>query len=204
MAQIDFHRHSAAAVLALAAACGSAKATPGDRLAPSEGKTIAQRIVACRTVSLEEMSALTGESYSIIEPDDDPTQPSSKCQYTSPTDPAGTTLDIDWITPGEYSSEAEHLAMRQALLGGERLGGSLAKGIVPGEAMKAMPSGAVDSVGDEATVNMGQLAARKGDVRMTVIISPSDMMAFVTDPKVSRAILEKEKAVLRTVISRLP
>jgi hypothetical protein len=189
---------------AMIAACGTAKAIRSDKPAQSEAKTTPRRLIACQLITLEEMSALTGQTYSTAEAEDDPTQSSSKCQYTSPTNPAGVSLDIQWITPSEYSSEAEHLALQHASIAGARLGGKLAEGVVPPGAIGGMPSGAVEGVGDEATASMALLTARKGDVTIMLQIFPADMMKFVTDPKVANALFETEKTVMLKAFSRLP
>lgn len=190
--------------LVLLAACGAAKAAPPGASAHSAAAATPRRIVACKLITLEEMSALTGQSYSTAEAQDDPTQEESKCLYSSPTNPAGVSLDVGWISPKDYSSEAEHLAMQQASIGGARLGGKLTAGIVPAGAVGGMPSGPVEGVGDEATVGLALLTARKGDVTIMLQVAPADMMKFVSDPKVSSALFETEKAVMLKAISRLP
>lgn len=188
--------------LAMVGACSPAKSALRGSKSPGGGKEVTSRIVACKLITVEEMSALTGQTFTQVEAVDDPTQASSKCLYSAPNSPTGASLDIQWIRPSDYSSEAEHLAMQQASIGGARLGGKLTAGMVP--AGGGMPSGAVEGVGDEATIAMGLLTARKGDVTIMLQIMPADMMAFVSNPKVSAALMETEKTVMIKALSRLP
>lgn len=194
-------RQALAGFLTLAAACGAAKPSPAGKTDKDPATATSQRVVACKLITVEEMSALTGQTYTKGEPVDDPTQASTKCLYSSETNPAGTSLEVSWIRPSDYSSEAEHLALQKASIGGARLGGKLTEGMAP---KGTMPSGPVEGVGDEATVAMGLFTARKGDYTIMLMIAPADMLKFVSDPSVSAALVETEKAVMLKVISRLP
>ncbi len=84
------------------------------------------------------------------------------------------------------------------------MGGKLTAGIAQTGAAGGMPSGPVEGIGDEATVGLALLTARKGDVTLMLQVAPADMLKFVSDPKVSAALFETEKAVMLKAISRLP
>ena len=101
----------------------------------------------------------------------------SSCHYSSETDPAGLSLDLQWIEPSDYSSPAEHAALQAAGMGGAKLGGKLTESVVPNaNAADGGPlhirSGPVEGVGDEATQSMLLLTARKGDYTLMVQIVP--------------------------------
>ena len=167
------------------------------------GAATATRISLCTLMPKDEVNAITGASYTIVKPDD--SRSSSRCHYSSPTDPAGMSLDLQWIEPSEYADPAEHAALQQAGMGGARLGGKLGASMVPsGDGGPVhLPSGAVSGVGDEATSNMLLLTARKGDYLIMVQITPTDMMALVTDSTAGTALVEREKAIARKLFTKL-
>jgi hypothetical protein len=165
-------------------------------------KSDASRVVACTVMPLDEVNAITGESFTIAESRDDGRSPSSGCHYSTPSNPAGMSVEINWISPSDYSSEAEHLALQQASLRGAKLGGKLGSNAA-GPGAGALPSGEVEGVGDEATTSMLLLTARKGDRTVMVQIIPTDMMAVMTDSTFGTAIVEKEKNVARKVLAKL-
>ena len=108
----------------------------------------------CKLMPKEEVNAAIGSSYTAAEASDGRNQ--SSCHYSSETDPAGLSLDLQWIEPSEYSTPAEHAALQAAAMGGAKLGGKLTAGMVPGAASGApnplhITSGPVTGVGDEAT-----------------------------------------------------
>ena len=158
------------------------------------------RIVACALMPKEEMNALTGASYTTTESNDDGHSTESNCHYFTASDPAGMSLNINWVSPSDYSDPAEHAALQRASMGGAKLGGKLTAGMptAPG-----IQSGPVEGVGDEATMNMMMLTARKGDYTVMVQIVPTNMMSLMTDTTVANALAEKEKAVARKVLTKL-
>ncbi|MDQ6829067.1 MAG: DUF3558 domain-containing protein [Gemmatimonadota bacterium] len=200
---------SSALVVSLAialAACGSKgtdalmqAAKNGDVSRKSDGGT---RYVACTLMPKEEVNELTGASYTTAESSDDGRSSGTTCHYTSDTDPAGMSIEINWISPSEYSSEAEHLALQKATIGGAKLAGKLTDGMVAG-GINGAPNGPVDGVGDEARFNMMLLTARKGDFTVMVQIVPTNMMAVMTDSTVAIGFVEKEKTVARKLFEKL-
>ena len=109
-------------------------------------------------------------------------------------------LNINWVNPADYSDPAEHAALQKASMGGAKLGGKVTAGM-PG--IPGIASGPVEGVGEEATINMMLLTARKGDYTVMVQIIPTDMMALMTDSSAANAYVEKEKAVARKVLAKL-
>ncbi|MEP6690814.1 MAG: hypothetical protein ABJD07_06645 [Gemmatimonadaceae bacterium] len=198
---------SATLAVALAVAlagCGS-KATDAITQAAKSGDVTSksgERHVACTIMPKEEINALTGGSYTTAEPDDDGHSSDSSCHYFSDTDPAGMSVSIDWVSPTDYSSEAEHLALQKASMGGSKLAGKLTNGMA-GAGIAGAPNGPVAGVGDEATLNLMLLTARKGDFTITVQIIPTNMMALMTDSTVAIGLVEKEKTVARKVLEKL-
>ncbi|MEO7104726.1 MAG: hypothetical protein ABI311_15085 [Gemmatimonadaceae bacterium] len=158
------------------------------------------RVVACTLMPKEEMNALTGASYTTTESNDDGHSSESSCHYFTTSDPAGMSLSIDWVNPSDYSDPAEHAALQEASMGGAKLGGKLTAGM-PG--IPGVPNGPIEGVGEEATVNMMLLTARKGDYTVMVQIIPTDMMTLMTDTTAANAFVEKEKAVARKVLTKL-
>ena len=148
---------------------------------------------------------MIGTSYTKAEASDD--KSSSSCHYSSDTDPAGMSLDMQWILSADYSSPAEHAALQKASLGGAKLGGKLEASTVPGAGAADggplhIPSGPVEGVGDEATQNMLLLTARKGDYTLMVQIV-ADVMKLMQDSTAGRQVLEKEKNLARAVFSKV-
>ncbi len=158
------------------------------------------RVVACTLMPKEEMNALTGASYTTTESNDDGHSSQSNCHYFTASDPAGMSLNIDWVSPSDYSDPVEHAALQKAAMGGAKLGGKLTAGMptIPGA-----ETGPIDGIGDEATINMMMLTARKGDYTITVQIIPTDMMTLMTDTTAARGFVEKEKVVARKVLAKL-
>jgi hypothetical protein len=182
--------------------CGNADAARQafEQHADAAPATTTTRLVACKLVTASEMSALTGQTFTVAEGVDDIKQTSSSCHYGSDVNPAGASLSLQWISSRDYSNPVQHAALQKASIGGARVAGKLEGPIANTSGMR---SGSVAGVGDEALVNLGLLTVRKGDVTIMVQIIPTDMMAFVTDTAVSGALVEKEKAVALKVISQL-
>lgn len=158
------------------------------------------RVVACKLMPKEEMNAITGASYTNTESNDDGHSSETNCHYFTSSDPAGMSLNIDWVNPDDYSNPAEHAALQKAAMGGAKLGGKLTAGMptIPGA-----ETGPVEGIGDEATINMMMLTARKGDYTITVQIIPTDMMTLMTDTAAAKGFVEKEKVVARKVLAKL-
>ena len=158
----------------------------------------------CALMPKEEVNSTIGGSYTKAESNDD--RSSSSCHYSSDTDPAGMSLDMQWIVSSDYSSPVEHAALQKASLGGAKLGGKLENSIVPGATTDGgplhIPSGPVEGVGDEATQNMLLLTARKGDYTLMVQIIP-DVMKLMQDTTAGRQVIEKEKTLARAVLSKV-
>jgi hypothetical protein len=188
------------------AACnksGGAPATESRDQHSSEAK--AGSISMCALMPKEEVNSIIGGAYTKAESNDD--RSSSSCHYSSDTDPAGMSLDMQWILSSEYSSPVEHAALQKASLGGAKLGGKLENSmVVPGAATDGgplhIPSGPLEGVGDEATQNMLLLTARKGDYTLMVQIIP-DVMKLMQDTTVGRQVIEKEKTLARAVLSKV-
>lgn len=192
-------------VVLVAAACGGERGEANAQSGTGDARKDAprasdRRVAACTLMSKEEMNAVTGASYTNTESNDDGHSTESSCHYFTASDPAGMSLNINWIAPDDYSNPAEHAALQRALLGGSKLGGKITAGMptVPGAS-----NGPVDGVGEEAVMTMMMLTARKGDYTVMVQIVPTDMMALMTDSTVAKAFVEKEKTVARKVLAKL-
>ena len=161
-------------------------------------------IAMCKLMSKEEVNAAIGSAYTIAEQTDGTS--SSSCHYSTQDDPAGMSLDLQWILPSEYSNPAEHAALQAAGLGGAKLGGKLTAGMVPGAHADNnplhIPSGPVQGVGDEATQNLLLLTARKGDYLLMVQIVP-DMMALAQDSAAGPKVVEHEHTLARAVFGKV-
>lgn len=193
-------------VLAPLAGCAGKPPTPLADATRQDGAvaTTSSRTVACAILTKDDMNRLTDATYTAAESDDDGHSSETSCHYSSPTDPAGASVTIDWISPDEYSDPAEHLALQQASIAGARLGGKLISNTVGGAgAIKGAPSGPVEGLGDEATMSLLLLTARRGDYTVTVQIIPGNMMALMTDSTVAMALVAKEKAVVAQVLAKL-
>ncbi|MEO6211468.1 MAG: hypothetical protein ABIQ10_15280 [Gemmatimonadaceae bacterium] len=159
----------------------------------------------CKLMPKEDVNSTIGSVFTIAEATED--RGSSSCHYSTETDPAGLSLNMDWIQPGDYSSPAEHAALQKAGLGGVKLGGKLEGGMVPGAASPDggplhIPSGPVEGVGDEATQTMLLLTARKGDYVLMVQLMP-DVMKLMQDSTAGRKVLEQEKKLALAVLSKV-
>ena len=183
----------------LIAACGGGHAGPQHATAAAPGT----RVVACALMPKEAINTITGGGYTAAESNDDGHSSESGCQYTTATDPAGITFAVSWITARDYSDPAEHAALQKALLGGAKLGGSLVSGTIGGASIPGLPTGPVEGVGEEATLSMLLLTARKGDYSVMVQIYPADMMKLMTDSTFAIALLEQEKTIARQALAKL-
>lgn len=188
----------AMALIACGSKAGGAVAQNGK--SDNAPRTGDPRVVACTLMPKEEMNAITGTSYTTTESNDDGHSSQTNCHYFTASDPAGMSLSIDWVNPDDYSNPAEHAALQKAAMGGAKLGGKLTAGMptIPGA-----ETGPVEGIGDEATINMMMLTARKGDYTITVQIIPTDMMTLMTDTTAAKGFVEKEKAVARKVLAKL-
>jgi hypothetical protein len=187
------------------AACNKSGGAPAaESREQHSSATKAGSISMCALMPKEVVNSTIGGSYTKAESNDD--RSSSSCHYSSDTDPAGMSLDMQWILPSEYSDPAEHAALQRASLGGAKLGGKLENSMVPGATTDGgplhIPSGPIEGVGDEATQNMLLLTARKGDYTLMVQIVP-DVMKLMQDTTVGRQVLEKEKTLARAVLSKV-
>jgi len=188
------------------AACNKPGGSPGSEAQKGTGDAKqAGAISMCTLMPKEEVNATIGSSYTKAEASDE--RGSSSCHYSTDTDPAGLSLDMQWLSPSDYSSPAEHAALQGAAMGGAKLGGKLEAGMVPGAASSDggplhIPSGAVQGVGDEATQNMLLLTARKGDYTLMVQIMP-DIMKLAQDTTAGRHVLEQEKNLAKAVLSKV-
>lgn len=196
----------ALALVLVLSACGRktndalAASAKRDDSPPSGGP----RPVACTIMPKEEVNAITGASYTMAESSDDEHSTGSSCHYSSPTNPAGASLSVSWISARDYSNPVEHAALQKASIGGARLAEKLVGGMTSGGAsIPGMPNGPVAGVGDEATFNLMLLTARKGDYTIMVQIVPINMMEFMTDSTRAIAFVEQEKAIARKVFEKL-
>lgn len=174
----------------------------GDKSQETSSTAKPGAISMCALMPKEAVNAAIGAAYTKAEANDE--RSSSSCHYSTETDPAGMSLDLSWILPSDYSSPAEHAALRKAGLSGAKLGGKLEAGMVPttdGGPMH-IPSGPVEGVGDEATQTMLLLTARKGDYTLMVQIIP-DIMVLMKDSTAGRQVVEKEKNLARAVLSKV-
>lgn len=160
------------------------------------------RASACALMPVEEINGITGESYTTAKSDDDGRSPHSSCHYESPSNPAGASVELQWITPRDYSDPAEHAALQKAALGGATMAGKITGGM-GGGAVGGMTNGPVEGVGDAATMSMMLLTARKGDYTVMVQIIPTNIMALMTDSTVAIALAEHEKAIARKVLGKV-
>jgi hypothetical protein len=159
----------------------------------------------CKLMPKEDVNAAIGSSYTIAEASDQRSE--SSCHYSSETDPAGLSLDLQWIEPSDYSSPAEHAALQAAGMGGAKLGGKLTESVVPNaNAADGGPlhirSGPVEGVGDEATQSMLLLTARKGDYTLMVQIVP-DPMKLLQDSTAGPQVQENERKLARSVFAKV-
>jgi len=187
------------------AACNKPGGRPGsDAQTETADAKKAGSISMCTLMPKEEVNATIGSSYTKAEASDE--RGSSSCHYSTDTDPAGLSLEMQWLSPSDYSSPAEHAALQGAAMGGAKLGGKLEAGMVPGGATDGgplhIPSGAVQGVGDEATQNMLLLTARKGDYTLMVQLMP-DIMKLAQDTTAGRRVTEQEKNLAKAVLSKV-
>ncbi len=191
----------------LLSACGGATPANGAKDANADSKSVvasaATHISACTLMPKEDISRITSEVFTTAESNDDSKSSESSCHYTTSTNPAGISLNINWITPRDYSNAAEHAAMQKAMIGGAKLGGSLITQTLGGASMPGLRSGPVEGIGDEATQNLLLLTARKGDYSIMVQIYPTDMMKLMTDSTFVQSVLAKEKEIARQVLTKL-
>lgn len=197
-----------AAVTVALAACGAKSPDTAAGIAAGTSKAAtrsaaATHIVACTLMPKEEMNALTGATFTTAVPTDDALSFESRCQYAAEGDPSSMSLDVQWLDPHDYSDPATHAALQKASMGGAKLGGKLTEGISGSGPPGMPPSGPVDGIGDEATLNMMLLTARKGDYTISVQIIPSNMMALMTDSTYGKALVGKEKAVALKTLAKL-
>jgi hypothetical protein len=191
------------AALALAGCRSKTADAAGEVATTSNGSaTTTSRANACALMPLEEINGITGESYTTAKPSDDGRSPHSSCHYESPSNPAGASVELQWITPRDYSDPAEHAALQKAALGGAAMAGKITGGM-GGGAVGGMTNGPVEGVGDAATMSMMLLTARKGDYTVMVQIIPTNIMALMTDSTVAIALAEHEKAIARKVLAKV-
>jgi hypothetical protein len=183
------------------------KGSNGAKEPPREVSSTTKRgsISMCKLMPKEEVNAAIGSTYTAAEASDGRNE--SSCHYSSETDPAGLSLDLQWIESSEYSNPAEHAALQAAGLGGAKLGGKLTAGMIPGgTAAGTSPlhivSGPVQGVGDEATQNLLLLTARKGDYLLMVQIM-ADPMKLMQDSTAGPTVLENERTLARSVFSKV-
>ncbi len=203
--------HRARAVLSLAcvgasfaAGCGKSGGPDGESHAQLTAAAT-QAVSMCALMPKEEVNAVIGTSYTVAAETNE--RASSKCHYSTASDPVGLSLDLQWIEPGEYANPAQHAAAQEARMGGARLGEKLTAGMVP-EAAGAfhgpmhIPSGPVQGVGDEAMQNMLVLTARKGDYLIVVVITP-DISLLVQDSTLGPLVQENERKLARSVLGKV-
>lgn len=196
---------SCCAMLSLSACDRGGAAPHGDSENGGSSTSTTGAVSMCKLMPKEEVNSTIGSVFTIAEATED--RGSSSCHYSTETDPAGLSLNMDWIQPGDYSSPAEHVALQKAGLGGAKLGGKLEAGMVPGAASPDggplhIPSGPVEGVGDEATQTMLLLTARKGDYVLMVQLMP-DVMKLMQDSTAGRKVLEQEKKLALAVLSKV-
>ena len=191
--------------VALLSACdkGPDRANAPERNVSSAGK--AGSVSMCKLMPKEDVNAAIGSTYTAAEASDGRNE--SSCHYSSETDPAGLSLDLQWIEPSDYSSPAEHAALQAAGMGGAKLGGKLSAGVVPGGTTAGsnplhITSGPVSGVGDEATQNLLLLTARKGDYLLMVQII-ANPMTLMQDSTAGPKVLENERTLARSVFSKV-
>jgi hypothetical protein len=160
------------------------------------------RVSACALLPIQEINEITGDKYATAKSEDDGRAPQSSCHYEAPGNPAAASIEVHWLTSKDYSNPAEHAAMQKAAMGGGRAAAQITGGMGEGHG-SGMASGPVDSVGDEAMINLMLLTARKGDYTITVQIIPINMSAILTDSTVAIALVAKEKAIARRVLAKV-
>jgi hypothetical protein len=193
-----------AAVLSLAA-CDGGSNSPRRPQRQVSSISKSGSISLCKLMPKEEVNAAIGSAYTTAEASDGRNE--SSCHYSSETDPAGLSLDLQWIEPSDYSNPAEHAALQAAGMAGAKLGGKLTAGMLPGAtATTSSPlhitSGPVAGIGDEATQNLLLLTARKGDYLLMVQII-ADPMKLMQDSTAGPKVLESERTLARTVFSKV-
>lgn len=159
----------------------------------------------CKLMPKEDVNGAIGSTFTIVEANDE--KSSSSCHYSSETDPAGLSLDMQWILPSDYNGPAEHAALQKAGMGGAKLGGKLENSMVAGAGSPDggplhIPTGPVAGVGDEATQNMLLLTARKGDYVLMVQLMP-DVMKLMQDSTAGHRVVENEKKLAIAVLSKV-
>ncbi|MEP6729120.1 MAG: hypothetical protein ABJE10_00715, partial [bacterium] len=145
----------------------TADTAAGEVAKTSAGSGTASRVSACALMPVDEINAITGETYTTAKADDDGHSSHSSCHYESPSNPAGASVELQWITPRDYSDPAEHAALQKASLGGAAMAGKLTGGM-GGTAVHGMTNGPVEGVGDAAVMSMMLLTARKDDYTIMV------------------------------------
>jgi hypothetical protein len=185
------------------AGCGKQTAdAAGDVAKTSDAAAPAvSRPSACALMPVGEINGITGESYTTAKGEDDGHSPHSACHYESPSNPAGASVELTWLSPRDYSDPAEHMALQKASLGGAAMAGKITGGM--GGAVAGMSNGPVEGVGDAATMSMMLLTARKGDYTVMVQIIPTNMMTLMTDSTAAIALAEHEKAIARKVLAKV-
>jgi hypothetical protein len=194
---------SAAFTLTLTGCRSKTADAAGEIATTTDGSaTTTSRVSACVLMPLEEINGITGETYTSAKAEDDARSSHSSCHYESSSNPAGASLEVQWLTPRDYSDPVEHAALQKASIGGAAMAGKITGGM-GGGAVGGMTNGPVEGVGDEATMSMMLLTARKGDYTVTVQIIPTNMMALMTDSTVAIALAEHEKAIARKVLAKV-
>ena len=187
------------------AGCGKAADQAAAAQTPVAGAARTGGVSVCALMPKEAVNAAIGTAYTTVEANDEGS--SSSCHYSSATDPAGLSLDLQWIEPSEYSSPAEHAALQAAAMGGAKLGGKLTAQMAPGAIAEGdgplhIHSGPVEGVGDEATQNLLLLTARKGDYLLMVQIFTEPML-LVQDSTAGARTLEHERTIARSLFSKV-
>lgn len=187
------------------AACSKSADRAAVAHAPDAGVANMGAVSVCTLLPKEAVNAAIGTAYTTVEASDE--RSSSSCHYSTATDPAGLSLDLQWILPSEYSSPEEHAALQAAGMGGAKLGGKLTAQLAPeaistGDGPMHIHSGPVTGVGDEATQNLLLLTARKGDYLLMVQIFP-DPMTLVRDSTAGPRALEQERTIARSLFSKV-
>lgn len=187
------------------AGCGRAADRAAAAQTPAAGSAKTGGVSVCALMPKEAVNAAIGTAYTTVEASDESS--SSSCHYSTATDPAGLSLNLQWIEPSEYSSPAEHAALQAAGMGGAKLGGKLTAQMAP-EAISAgdgplhIHSGPVEGVGDEATQSLLLLTARKGDYLLMVQIF-TDPMTLIQDSTAGPKTLEHERTIARSLFSKV-
>ncbi len=114
------------AMLSLSACDKGGAAIHGDSENGGSSTSTTGAVSMCKLMPKEEVNSTIGSVFTIAEATED--RGSSSCHYSTESDPAGLSLNMDWIQPGDYSSPAEHAALQKAGLGGAKLGASSKQG----------------------------------------------------------------------------